>query len=324
MLAPIAVRKAGEAILSPGAVHANAPLTELSQAFIQDERAFVASRVFPEVMVGKKSDSIWTYPVDSFMQDRAEQREGGTESAGGTHALELTSYNALNYAFHDDVADDARSNEDPGLDLEVDATTLTSRAILMRREVSWFDAFFKTGVWTGDADAAKTWHGSTGSPIVDIAAATDSILAKTGFKPNRLVLGRPVFTALKNHDDTLDRLTSGGTPAEPATVTLRALAALFDVDEVLVSEAVYAAGAGATPGFVASNGALLVYAAPRPGRRVPSAGYTFVWNRGGLGGSMTSRFRLDHLSATRIETESAFDQKKMASDLGAFFSVTVG
>jgi hypothetical protein len=57
-----------------------------------------------------------------------------------------------------------------------------------------------------------------------------------------------------------------------------------------------------------------------------SAGYNFVWSGvgGGLGtSSAVSRFRMDHLRADRLEIESAWDFKAVASPLGYFFSNAV-
>jgi len=44
------------AMLTPSAVHIDAPLTNLTIAFLQDANVFIADRVFPKVSVAKKTD----------------------------------------------------------------------------------------------------------------------------------------------------------------------------------------------------------------------------------------------------------------------------
>jgi len=41
-------------------VHVNAPLTNISIAFLQTQDSFVASRVFPSIPVTKQSDRYYT------------------------------------------------------------------------------------------------------------------------------------------------------------------------------------------------------------------------------------------------------------------------
>jgi hypothetical protein len=101
------------------------------------------------------------------------------------------------------------------------------------------------------------------------------------------------------------------------------------VDEVLVMDAIEntaAEGAANVHAFIGGKHALLLYAPASPGLMTPSAGYTFTWQGllgGGVLGSRISRFRMEHLKSDRLEIEQAFAQKKVAADLGYFFSGAV-
>lgn len=115
----------------------------------------------------------------------------------------------------------------------------------------------------------------------------------------------------------------------PALVMRQTLAALFELEEVLVMDAIENTareGAAGAYSFIGGKHALLVYAPPSPSLMVPSAGYTFSWS-GLLGagqmGSRIKRFRMEHLASDRIEVETAFDQKLVSADLGFFFSGAV-
>ena len=147
--------------------------------------------------------------------------------------------------------------------------------------------------------------------------------AKTGFRPNTLVLSPHVFNALKNHYDVLDRVKY----TETGIVTTSLLASLFEVDKVYVAWAVVNAGAkGASDnvGFIMGKNALLCYSNPNPSLRTPSAGYIFAWTGlmgAGAYGNRIVRLPMDllGLGVERIEGEIAFDAKKVSDDLGVFF-----
>jgi hypothetical protein len=59
---------------------------------------------------------------------------------------------------------------------------------------------------------------------------------------------------------------------------------------------------------------------------MPSAGYSFQW-RGvseGLGLTVgTKQYRVEQNAATFVESQIAFDNKVVASDLGAYFGTAV-
>ena len=55
------------------------------------------------------------------------------------------------------------------------------------------------------------WSDAASTPIEDIRLVKRSILESTGFMPNTLVLGRPVFDALLDHSDIVGRLDRGQT-----------------------------------------------------------------------------------------------------------------
>lgn len=329
-------------------VHVNRPLTNLSIAFMQRAENFVSARVFPNIPVSKKSDTFFTYPRGSFNKDEMRERAPSTESAGGGYTLGSDNYLAKLYAFHKDIDDDIRDNADAPLNLDREATEYVTLKALIKREKLWVTKYFTAGgpgdTWTYDVDGAASasgsfdptnasnndkvyWSSANSTPIEDVAQGKRFVLSSTGFEPNTLVMGYPVWEALKNHADVVDRIKySGGvSPASPALVTTQAIAALMEVDRVFVMKAIENTADDnqtASHGFIGGNHALLCYSAPSPGLMTPSAGYTFSWTghvQAGPEGNRIRRFRMDSLKSDRVEIEMAFDQKKIAADLGYFF-----
>lgn len=317
-------------------VHVNAPLTNISIAYIQNARNFISDRVFPIVPVDKQADLYWLYTKNDWFRDEAKLRGAGAESAGGGYNLDSSnSYYCHPYAFHKDIPDQLRKNADSGLNLDRDATELITQRLLVRRERIWAANYFATSKWakdyTGVAAGAVPgtsfiqWSDYASSdPIADIELARMYILGTTGYKPNKLVLGAQTFSKLKHHPDVVDRYKYTNSDV----ITADMLAKLFEVDELLVGESIYATnaeGGTAAYDFINGKGALLVYSAPTPSLLVPSGGYTFAWKgMSGMGSAIRMKsFRMEHLESDRVEGEYAFDCKLIASDMGVFFATAV-
>lgn len=318
-------------------VHIDAALTNMSVAYIQSETAFVADKVFPVVPVQKQSDRYFVYKREDWFRDEAKLRAPATESAGGGYDIDNTpSYYCDKWAYHKDVTEEDRVNADVPLNPDEDAMQFVTQKLLLRREIQWAAKYFTTGVWstekTGVASAPAAgqflqWNDAASTPIEDVDTAQTNIQELTGFKPNVLVLGTWVYKALKNHPDILDRIKY----TQRGVVTPELLAALFDVEKVVIAGAVKntaAKGATASYSFILGKHALLAYAAPRPAIKTPSAGYIFAWK--GLLGANAYGGRILRIPAPllglgteRIEGEMAFDIKVVAADLGAFFANAV-
>jgi hypothetical protein len=330
-------------------VHVDRPLTQISLAFMQASTNFVADRVFPVVSSSKQSDLFFTYDRGEFNRDEMEERAPATESAGGTYTIGQDSYFARVRAFHRDIPDQVRANADDPINLEAEAARYVTLKGMIKREVTWTTSYFTaTGTpgttWTfevdGDATATAVasfdptsatdnhklfWSDAASTPIEDVRQGKRFVLESTGFAPNKITLGRDVFDALLDHPDIVGRLDRGQTPTGPAIAARESIAALFELDEVLVMDAIQNTadkGQANASSFIGTNNALLSYSPASPGIMTPSAGYTFSWTgyTGATGnGTRVKRFRMDHIEADRVEIDMAYDQKLVSADLGYIF-----
>lgn len=312
--------------------HIDRALTNMSVAYMQDEAAYIADKVFPIVPVKRQSDVYYIYNTGDFLRDEAQVRGRIAESAGGDYDLETSLYHCKKHAFHKDVAPEDRVNYDEPLDADKDAQIYVSQKMLIRREMEWASKFFKAGVWTREitgVDASPTgpqaifWNLETSNPIKDVTSESIRMAGLTGIKPNTLVLSPYVFNSLKNHFDILDRIKY----TEKGIVTADLLASLFEVERVFVAWAVVnTAKKGETDNisFIMGKNALLCYSNPSPSLRSASAGYIFAWTGlegAGAYGNRIVRLPMDllGLGVERIEGEIAFDARKVSDDLGVFF-----
>lgn len=315
-------------------VHIDKALTNISVAYIQKADSFVAHQVFPIVGVQKQSDRYFRYYRDDWFRDEAEERGPATESAGGDYDIDNTpNYFCRKYAYHKDVTEEERTNTDTPLNADQDATEFVTGKLLLKKEIQWANTYFKTGVWATDVTGVAAapgagqflrWDNDASTPIQDFSKQKTAMAELTGQRPNILVLGAQVYEALKNHGDILDRIRY----TQKGIVTPDLLAALFDVDRVVIAWAVKnsaAKGATENNSFILGKGALLAYSAPRPALKTATAGYTFAWTglkgANAYGGTI-SRIEMPWLGqgTERIEGEMAYDMKVVASDLGTFFT----
>lgn len=313
----------------PNDLHIDRWLTDLSVAFVQDDRNFVFDKVFPVVPVNKQSDKFVIYERGSFWRDQMKERPlGGRADVAEWDKTEGT-YRCVERALAHKIDDRQRANTDDPLDLDRAATRLLSTAVAVNNDARWANAYFQTGVWTtdrvGTTDFVKFDAATPGNPITVIDAEKETIMLSTALMPNTLVVGAAVHRVLRNHPDILERIKY----TQRAIIDEDILANIFGVDRYIVARGVYnTAKEGQTDNFdwlVDDEGMLLCYAAPNPGLETPSAGYTFAWSNllGGqanaMGGVM-QRGRDAFAHSDHFEIRTATDIQQVSADLGVFFS----
>lgn len=323
-------------LLTPSSVHIDAPLTNLTIAYVQDQNNFVADKVFPTVAVERQSDKYYEY-------DRANMNRSGdvkklaprTEVNRIGQKISNTSYFADVYGLGMDFDQQTLANEDTALDIRSSgAQTLTTR-LLIHREEQFASTFFAAGVWGTQTTPANLWSDYTNStPLVDVTTASRTMQLKSGgFKPNTMVVGKEVRDVLVNHPKVLARLNGGSTVQNPALVTDNMLAQIFEVENFYVMEAVQntsVEGVAESNAFIGGKHALLVHGPKNAGLMVPAAGLTFAWNTlegvNNLGVTVES-FSDDALKrqqvAEHIQVKMSYDMKVTGADLGYFFNTVV-
>ena len=315
---------------TPGAVHRDTYLTDVSVAYLQSSTKFVADRVFPRVPVLKQSDVVAIYSQADFLRDEVEKRQAGSPAVRTGYRTSSTSYICDEWALAHPIDDQLRANADAPYSPDEDATRFLTQKMLIKREVEFVTNFFTTGnLWTGSSDAADLiggtdfvrWSNAASAPIEDVHNQQARVEAATGQLPNKLVINRQVWFDLKNHPDIIDRVkhTSG------EAVTTDIVARLLGVDDVLVAAAARnTAGEGLTHSgaYIAGDDALLVYAPPSPSLLTPSGGYTFTWTGliGSNEGQVIERWRDEDAITDIARIRAAWAQKRIAPALGVFFN----
>jgi hypothetical protein len=314
-----------------GDVHVNAPLTNFGQKYLLSANSFIASRAMPNIPVSKQSDLYYEFNQGDFLRDEAVERADGTESAGGGFRLSTSPYFANVYAFHKDVTDRQRANQDVQVRLDQSAAQWVTQKLLIKRELSFTGAYVSAGKWATDKTlaAADRWDQSTSDPISQVREGKRVVQGQTGMRPNKMIIARDAYDTLLDNDAIVGRIAGGATVAMPALVQKQRLTELLELDEIYILDGIYNSSAAnmadptaATIGFMSSGKALLYYAPASVNLDEPTAGTQFSWS--GFTGATNSgqrikRFRMEHLSSDRIEGEMAFDYKLVGESLGYFF-----
>lgn len=329
------------AVINPRIAHVDVPLTGFSLGFQQSADRFIAWRVFPNVPVAHQSDKYWTFPREYFFT------EGFRKSAPGSAAGEVTYAVDSSPTFFCDVWKErtailhqTRSNADAAIDPALQATKLLTGHAMIKLERDWCARFFVPGVWTTDytgvsgspsTNQVRQWDDYTNSdPLLDVETLKIAQLELTGYEPNKMVIGRRVWGRLKNHPDIVDRIKYGQTPGSPAKVTRQAVAALMDLEEILVTSSMHnTTKQGKTPAFrfIGGNHALLVYAPGVIGEGEPVAGAKFSWTTEAPGtndqGGSIRTWSSDETETEYAEMKMSYDMKLIAADLGCFIGSVV-
>lgn len=316
-------------------VHVDAILTNISVAYIRTQTMYVATQVFPIIEVDKQTGSYFIYNKNDWLRDEAQRRAPATESAGGGYTLATDSYSADKWAFHKDVPDEVRYNQDAPIDSDRDATDFVTQKLLIRQERQWAAEFFTTGVWATDitgvaaapgAGQTLQWNVATSDPKNDITVAKRVMRLLTGFEPNVLVVGSDVWDKLEIHPNIIERVKYGG---NAQVISEQLVAQYLGIDRLIVAKSTYATNVeGETAAYadIYGKNALLAYVPPRAGLLTPASGYTFAWRQISpnlAAPAVIKRFRMPQLNADRVEGEIAFDNKVIGADLGYFFSSIV-
>lgn len=263
--------------------------------------------VFPTLNVKKDSDLYRVY-TRNFRIPETRRAPG---SLSREHGFNISS---ASYVLREDslkkyVSDDEAENYDMS-DLRADSTEELTDKIMLRVEKDVADLFTTTN-WSLNVSLAAAWtsNTSTTNPIPTVDTASTTIVNNSGFVANFGILERAGFIAAKNHSSVLDR-----TKYVSKEMTKDMLAALFDLDELLVAHSTYDSSAdGATESItqIWDNNMFVGYKPARPTPLAPSCGYLFKKNK-----PMVRRWRDNEREAEAIEVRMKWQPKIVASLAG--------
>lgn len=301
-------------------VHIDAPLTNLVVGF--EPQGFIVQDIFPLVNVNKQSDVYFKYDKGDFFRIPATTaRAPKTKGRTVTYNVSSETYYASNYALVEEIDYETIVNADDPLKIKEKSARNCANLLHLDWENRVANQITSGSNLGSHAAVASLWSSSTAGtsdPFGDIATGKEAVRSTTGLDPNVIIFGREVYNALIRHADILDRIKY----VQKGVVTKDLLASLFDVDEVLIGNAVKNTGAeNSADSFSSvwgSNTIIMHKAQPNTDGRDPSLGYHFRWTNPLLGAPMAveSWEDPDHAMFSNVRVSYYQDEKIVAPELG--------
>ncbi|ODN71180.1 major capsid protein [Methylobrevis pamukkalensis] len=139
------------------------------------------------------------------------------------------------YGLSDVIPNDDVTNAPTGYDPRDFAATKLIELVDLDREVRVANVVFDAATYpSGNKETlsgTSQWDDPDSTPIEDVQDAMDAMI----MRPNKLVLGRPVWTRLRRHPKIIAAISTSGT--ESGVATLTAVADLLEIPEIVVGDA---------------------------------------------------------------------------------------
>lgn len=250
-------------------------LSTVAQGFKNSQ--LVGGNLFPTVQVSQRAGKVLQFGKEAFLAYDTARAPGGK-----INRVDI-GYGSQNYALVDhalagrvpvELMEEAQ--EVPGVDLGMAALNVPLRALSLRLERE--QAALATNAALYAASNKQTLSGVSqisdpaGDPITLVEDAKNVIRGKVGVKGNLVWMGAAVLAKLKTNPKVIDRIKYTGRDIP----TLELLKSLFDVDYVIVGEAITSDDAGVlTDIWGKSMGVAYVNLGGIAEMGSPSFGYTY-------------------------------------------------
>ncbi len=233
----------------------------------------IADKVFPVVPVKKVSDLYRIYDRNFRIPETRRANKG--KSREFQFHVSTASYLLEKHALKDYISKEDQENFDKA-NLRADTVEELTDAIDRRREKDVADLFTTTSfsnVTSLTSTAAWNLDTLLSNPIPVMDTAQSVIMRESGQKANFGIVVHDAFIGAKNHQSVLDRVKYTS-----ADMTPKMLAALFDLEELLIPNSSFDQSVeGLTNSITSIWGdiAFVGFRPRRPGPKIPSVGYIF-------------------------------------------------
>lgn len=251
-------------------------LTRIAKGFSNAD--FIANTIFPRIDVEKERGSYYVFDKTNYRVEK-DLRAGISRANRVDYGLTLADYGPLLERALEQGITDQEKRLMGGDEARRRATLNVMQKIQLRHESTVATLMADTAIITQNVTLSGTaqWNDYTNSvPFSDIATAVDTIQGTGINSPSKtvLVLGYQVYSKLRNHTALINRL---GNASDKSPLTNAQLAALFDVDEVIVGKSMIDSakeGQTVSLGYVWGKNAWVMKLAANPSIDQVNPGYT--------------------------------------------------
>jgi hypothetical protein len=300
------------ALVSPVQGKIDVALSQYAKGYRNNANLYVGNLLFPRVEVDNQSDKYWIWGREGQRVGENVLRAPGSAAERVFQSLSTGNYFARDHSLARFITDEERGNFQAGNVEEWATGNLTDKILLdfekrvaaKATDPNQYPASNKVLL----AGATQWNTAGTSFPIDDVLAGHLAIM-KAGVRANTLIINPDVWMKLKTHADIKARVS----PTQTGPVTTENLAAIFEVQRVLVAAGIELAADLATASFVWGKHAILAYVNESASIMDQSFGKTFVWRQapGTVGGFQVEIGRINPPSAKSDElaVHSYFDEQ---------------
>jgi len=288
-------------------LHIDTHLTNL--AINYRPQNYIADQIAPIVPVNKESNS---YPIFSRFEAFAIEdatRSRGSEAKKLTRSVSSANYLVRNYAYGFDVTIEDLANMDDGFRGELDlgaAKYLVGKLGLdmERRVLNLANVAGSVSTTWLCGSSWATPGTNAGDPFSQVMQMIEQVQGTVGQRPNSILCGWRAWNFMRRNYNMRNLIN--GVNNRGGTVARDSVAAIFEVDRFIVSDALFhTANENATSSGQLTNpihDKLFAYFAPTaPSREDPSWMYSFRWTPDGYPAPFTVE---RHLYDTRKKVET--------------------
>ena len=280
--------------------------------------SYVGDQVYPIINGLNRKTQVLKYAKAPWFRSQADYRAEGTTAKRGDYTIDTSNLDPKQIAIGKAVTDELlfASQEPMALPVQPIQEALiycADQIDLFKEKLIASNVLAQT--WSdgnsGGEDAEGLWgdNSTSNTMITDIITAKKAIQSKTGLVPNTLLIDYATFMAQNNNPNVMDKIKY----TQTGITTEALLAALFQLDTVLVGKAIYTSTAetqpeSSTPTMLniwetnAGKGmGFLFYRPPSAGLRTPSPGYQYrLEENGAFRRSVTYREEWNHQSIYEV------------------------
>lgn len=275
--------------------------TNFSMAFFQNPNAYASKSIFPTVRVAEDVGKYFIFNKEDLARINVARKPqlGKVQPFMVSNDEELYSVEVYQAIIGLDRIQQTRVERGGTVgasDIKKSRAKILAEQFGMFQDVMFADNFFKAGVWNNEytgVDASATgkqflkFANANFEPIKFFDELKTEMLETTRREPNKLLLGRKAYNALRENPDLRERISGNSSKAMPAILNHADLCKLLEIEQIAVFGSSYNAAPVGKPAdmkFIADpNSALLCYAPNSPAIDEPSAGYSFTWDMLGNG-----------------------------------------
>lgn len=224
---------------NPSELHIDGPLSTFISGYSNGD--YIADEVMPIVKVDKKSFNFSKYLLKDMISLTDDRQSPTGEAPQGSYEVVPDTYLVTNRSRGGLVPNEAIANaDDPQRPYEHHLKVETNR-LLLNREKRCADLLLDATNYA-DTTNGSNWYDSAGTPLADVMTAIESIPpSMLGETKLVAVCGLELANALKRHPDLR------GSGSDSRVIEAEAMAKLFGLDQLYVSNAVYNTAAAGQP-----------------------------------------------------------------------------